>query len=203
MYKYFTEVIRQIVDNSKLGICRDILGKIFEEQRFSRRGQDQSPPSMAKLAAMIAMTNLEISPKGFVDLDEPSCGSGAMVLAAAETMTEKGLSYSNQLVVRATDIDPKCVHMTYIQLSMYGIPAVVFHGNTITLKKYSKWYTPMYIMDNWVWKSPFSLTGARSREDELLKRATTPHYDAMRRCQELLESPAEYDTMNMEETQND
>jgi hypothetical protein len=68
MYAYFSEVIRQIVDNSKLGICRDILGKVFEEQNFSRRGQDQSPPSIARLASEMTMGNLDISEKGYLTL---------------------------------------------------------------------------------------------------------------------------------------
>jgi hypothetical protein len=127
-----------------------------------------------------------------------------MILAAAETMTGKGLNYSNQLVVRATDVDPKCVHMAYIQLSKLGIPALVIHGETLSLKEYTRWYTPMYIIGNWVWKCPFGrLTGARSREDELLKRATEPHYGAMRRAQELLESPGKSDIIDLEELQND
>ncbi len=32
--------------------------------------------------------------------------------------------------------------MTYIQLSLYGIPAVVIHGNTLTQEAWSEWFTP-------------------------------------------------------------
>ena len=32
--------------------------------------------------------------------------------------------------------------MAYIQLSLYGIPAVVIHGNTLTMETWSHWYTP-------------------------------------------------------------
>ena len=42
----------------------------------------------------------------------------------------------------AQDIDIRCVWMAYIQLSLYGIPAVVIHGNTLTMETWSQWYTP-------------------------------------------------------------
>jgi len=39
--------------------------------------------------------------------------------------------------------------MAYVQLSLYGIPAVVIHGNTLTLDEWSHWYTPLYILHGW------------------------------------------------------
>jgi hypothetical protein len=70
--------------------------------------------------------------------------------------------------------------MAYIQLSLYGIPAVIIRGETLSLKEYTRWYTPAYILGNWVWKSPFSLTGGKSHDDEVLKRMTDPLYNALR-----------------------
>jgi hypothetical protein len=32
--------------------------------------------------------------------------------------------------------------MAYIQLSLYGIPAMVIHGNTLTMEEWDRWYTP-------------------------------------------------------------
>lgn len=188
MNKYFNELFRLIQVNCNTGICEDILGHVFEESGFTRTGQDQTPPDLARLVAKLSMgNNIVIPKKGFIDLDECACGSGSLVLAAAENMTINGLSYSKQLVVRATDTDPKCVHMAYIQLSLYGIPAVVIHGNTITLEEYARWYTPMYVLDNWVWHSPFSLAGEGSSDDEQLKRMTDPYYDAVKRAETLFQ----------------
>jgi hypothetical protein len=39
--------------------------------------------------------------------------------------------------------------MTYIQLSLYGIPAIVRHGNSLTMQSWSQWLTPVYIMGGW------------------------------------------------------
>jgi hypothetical protein len=39
--------------------------------------------------------------------------------------------------------------MTYLQLALNYIPAVVTHGNTLTMQTYSKWYTPAFILGEW------------------------------------------------------
>lgn len=41
----------------------------------------------------------------------------------------------------AQDIDIRRVWMAYIQLSLYGIPAMVIHGNTLTMEEWDRWYT--------------------------------------------------------------
>ena len=184
MFKYFEEITRLIKKNADVGICEDIISHVFQESGFSRKDQDQSPSDLARIVAQVGMgTDFKIPEKGYVTLDEPACGSGSLILAFAEAMTAKELSYSEQLVVRATDTDPKCVHMAYIQLSLYGIPAVVIHGETLSLKEYHRWYTPMYILGDWVWRHPFSLNRGKSADDELLKRITKPLYGAIREIQ--------------------
>ena len=39
--------------------------------------------------------------------------------------------------------------MAYLQLSLYGIPAVIIHGNTLTDEEWSRWYTPVYMVNGW------------------------------------------------------
>lgn len=57
-------------------------------------------------------------------------------------MQRKGIDYRRKSFFVAQDIDIRCVWMAYIQLSLYGIPAVVIHGNTLTMETWSRWYTP-------------------------------------------------------------
>lgn len=45
-----------------------------------------------------------------------------------------------------SDIDQRCVHMTYLQLSLIGVPAIVYQRDTLTMKTWQKWETPAYIM---------------------------------------------------------
>ena len=75
-------------------------------------------------------------------INEPACGSGTMVIGALWALKQKNLDYRKKCFFVARDIDIRCVWMAYIQLSLYGIPAVVIHGNTLTMEEWSRWYTP-------------------------------------------------------------
>ena len=46
--------------------------------------------------------------------------------------------------------------MTYIQLSLYEIPAMVIHGNTLTMEEWDRWYTPYALV-------PFSTMWSEKR----------------------------------------
>lgn len=162
----------------------DILGTIFHDLELHNKwkGQFFTPVHVCEAMGMITVGDKEqlINEKGFITVSEPCVGSGAMVLGFAKAMKIKGMNYSSQIVVTATDIDIKCVHMAYIQLSLYGIPAVIIHGNTIAIEEWSRWYTPVYMLNGWVWKSQCTLTTARNKDDEIIKRVSEPMYDKLR-----------------------
>lgn len=171
-------LLAEISQNSRKGQLEDILGGIFEQLGSSRNlGQDFTPSSICRL--MAGLVGLPTEEK-IITLNEPSCGSGSMVLAYAELMQSQGRNYCSDLVVLAQDLDIYCVLMTYIQLSLYGIPAVVLHGNTITVEEFDRWYTPVYILDRWVWRMPLGMTDKRSLDDEKLKIFQEPMYGLIR-----------------------
>lgn len=91
----------------------------------------------------------------------------------------KNVNHCSQIVVTGVDIDLKCVHMAYLQLSLYGIPAVIIHGNTLTCEEWSRWYTPSYIMGGWLFRERCGITTANG-EDEQMKCAFDPQYRAFR-----------------------
>jgi hypothetical protein len=93
-----------------------------------------------------------IAERGFVTAQEPAVGSGAMVIALAQEMLDAGVNYQEHLHVTAIDVDAKCVHMAYLQFSLLHIPAVIVHGNTLSLEEYGQWHTPAHIMGGWNWK---------------------------------------------------
>lgn len=72
-----------------------------------------------------------------------------MILGFAKAMADNNFNYQSQLCVTAIDIDIRCVYMCYLQLSLYGIPAVIIHGNTLSLEEWSEWQTPAYILGLW------------------------------------------------------
>lgn len=123
----------------------DILGEVFHELNLHNawHGQFFTPNDIARLMAMLVNPTSK-GADGIASLLEPTCGSGTMVIAAAWAMKNNGEDYSKKLLVAAQDIDIRCVWMSYIQLSLYNIPAVIIHGNSLTDEVWAKWYTANY-----------------------------------------------------------
>lgn len=123
----------------------DILGDIYHELRLNNEwnGQFFTPDHICRLMAKI-VNPVDEYPKraGPITINEPTCGSGTMIIGAVWAMKQKGFDYRHKSFFVAQDIDIRCVWMAYIQLSLYGIPAVVIHANTLTMDEWSRWYTP-------------------------------------------------------------
>ena len=179
--KAFLELKRQIQLNVDYHRYRDLLGEVFMEIGPRRKGQDFTPPSIAKLVARISNAGSRALPeKGYFVVNESACGSGAIMLSAADEIDAAGLNPSYQMVAQMEDLDPRCVHMAYIQMSLYGIPAVIIRGDVLALEEFDRWYTPAYILFDWVWRGPMPFRPGRNRDDELLKMSVDPIYRAIR-----------------------
>lgn len=135
----------------------DILGPLYHQLELHNKwtGQFFTPVNICEMMGQLLLGDGHIEQKlkrhGHISLDEPCTGSGAMVLGFVKALhlRNKAFNYQTQLLVSARDIDLKCVHMTYIQLSLYNIPAIVVHGDTISLQEWDRWYTPAYVLGGW------------------------------------------------------
>jgi N-6 DNA Methylase len=134
----------------------DVLGRTFHDLELHNKyaGQFFTPYDVSRMMAKMTIGDGDdlrerIARRGYVTTMEPAVGSGAMVIALAEAMREAGINYQEHLHVRAVDIDLKCVHMAYVQFSLLGIPAIITHGNSLALKEYSHWHTPMHVIGGW------------------------------------------------------
>lgn len=134
---------------------RDILGRIFMELGLGNKwtGQVFTPMSVADMMADVTLDKKEIEDKGYVTVYDSAVGGGVTIIGLIRAMLRQGLNPQKQLLVICGDLDIKAVHMTYIQLSLLGIPAVVKNQNTLTLETKSIWYTPTYIWDLWRFKN--------------------------------------------------
>ena len=145
----FAKLTMELEEIDKEGMLDDVLGRLFHalELHNKWKGQFFTPQNVCNMMAEMTVNNCDeiIKDKGYITVGEPACGSGAMVLGVANTLKKRGFNHQKNMVVTATDIDLKCVHMAYIQFSLYGIPAIVIHGNTLTMEEWSRWYTPMYV----------------------------------------------------------
>lgn len=129
----------------------DVLGDIFGalEVGNSAVGQFFTPFHISDLMARLVGFEDAIEQKGFVSVNEPTCGAGGMVIALAKTMYEQKFNYQQLLHATAQDLDLLCVCMTYVQLSLLHIPAVVILGDTLKMEQRELWYTPAHIMGDW------------------------------------------------------
>jgi Type I restriction-modification system methyltransferase subunit len=131
----------------------DVLGEIFMELELGNKwkGQFFTPYNLCLASAKLMIGNLDkvIEEKGYVSLNEPCSGGGAMVIAFAEAMREQGYNPQKQLMAICQDLDSKAVHMSYIQLSLLGIPATVCHANTLSLEVFDTWKTPFWVLGFW------------------------------------------------------
>lgn len=135
----YNEVDRERFPNMLALLCltlesemRDVLGEIFMSQELgnSKAGQFFTPFHVSQLTADMAIKQIEQDGKCL--LYEPSCGSGGMIIAAAKRIKEKGYDYQRTMEVVAQDIDWRSVYMTYTQLSLLGINAIVVQGDSLS-----------------------------------------------------------------------
>lgn len=163
----------------------DYLGTLFHEMEFhnKQKGQFFTPKNMADMCAEMTVggKNFEetIAEKGYIAMHEPASGSGVMVLALAGALAKKGYDWSRQMYVLAQDLDVRCTHMCYIQLSLYGIPAVVVNGNTLNMEEYERWYTPVFMVDGWYWREASALKPGLNPDIMAFRCAEEPLYGAL------------------------
>lgn len=138
------------------GEITDILGQVYMNENIGNKGLGQffTPFHISDFMAKITSGTKEsmqtiIDKNGFLTLNEPCSGAGTMILAFAKTMQDYGINFQQNLLAYAVDIDEMCTYMTYIQLSLYGIPAIVYNGDTLSQEMYFKLETPLYFLNYW------------------------------------------------------
>ena len=116
----------------------DVLGNVYMglESGSKHTGQFFTPNHISRLTARLMPPVADAD--GVIRFTEPTCGSGGMIIAYAKVLSEQGVNYQKKLEVVTQDIDYRCVHMCYVQLSLLGIKATVLRQNTLTLEEVSE-----------------------------------------------------------------
>ncbi len=134
----------------------DALGSLFMalEMGDSWKGQFFTPYEVSKMLAMMSLADAGslIDRQGFITVSDPTVGGGAMMIAAAHTLYDMGFRYQDVLHVTAQDIDATACHMAYVQFALLDIPAVVVHGNSLTVEVRDWWVTPARATAAWAHK---------------------------------------------------
>ena len=137
-----------VYDNGRFD---DYLGEIFMRcnQGNSSTGQFFTPYHVSKLMAKMSI-GADVADKvkndEVVTVNDPCCGGGGMLMAALDVLkNEYGINYTRNCFIECGDIDSRCVFMTYLQLSLAGVPAIVKHQNALSRELWSVWRTPAYL----------------------------------------------------------
>lgn len=134
----------------------DVLGCVFHDLDLHShaKGQFFTPYTVARFMAEASIGERQdilalIEENGFVRAVEPACGAGAMVIALADALHAQDINYQRYLHVTAVDIDPRAIHMAYIQLSLLHVPAILVVGNALSRETQEIWHTPAHILGGW------------------------------------------------------
>lgn len=147
--KIFALLSSVVYDDGRFG---DYLGELFmrNNQGNGKAGQFFTPFNVSKLCAKMILTEQSVRPliqqDKIITLNDPCCGSGGMILASMDILqNDYGVNYARNCFIDCGDIDIRCVHMAYLQLSLAGVPAIVKHQDALSRKLWSVWYTPAYL----------------------------------------------------------
>lgn len=127
---------------------QDYLGCIYMELFGGQKklGQCFTPIDLCKLCAQTAIG--DDIPNEVRTLADECSGGGAMLIAACAHYYEHHVDYQKYLKIFCGDVDSLCVHMTYIQLSLIGARAEVWHRDAITrtVHCFGRFTTPMELL---------------------------------------------------------
>ena len=152
------ELVLALTDGAIVGHYEDVLGQTFHALGVENKwkGQFFTPIHLSDVMAEISFEGFDkkVEERGFASVYEPACGAGSTILgflnAFRTQYQDRGF---DTFVVHAGDIDERCVHMCYIQLSLCGVAAIVEQRNALTMELTGGiWYTPMYIYQGWEWR---------------------------------------------------
>jgi len=112
----------------------DFLGDIFVSADLTnaKKAQFFTPYHISELMAETIIGNNELPKNKICTVCDPCCGSGGLLIASAMVMKKRGINYQKNVLLFGTDIDARCARMTFIQLCLLGVPAIITCGNSLS-----------------------------------------------------------------------
>lgn len=207
----FTDEIHAAIHGNAM--FRDFAGELYMASGTNSKGLGQffTPYHVSRLMAECNLekdrfiSELEENPDRVITFYEPTCGAGGLMVAAIDVMHAAGINYAHNMFIDCGDIDPRCVHMTYLTLSLLGVPAVVRLGDALAMDYHQAWFTPAYIF---AWphfrnrigqgKYPASPTTPKVEENDAEPRKTVS-LDDVKPVEEMLPKPHEIESVGIGE----
>jgi len=169
----FPEMFAEVVNGIERNPDQDFLGELFMVLELSNewKGQFFTPYDVCRVMAKMTIEGKalkeKITQQGWISVNDPACGAGALLLAFANECRSPGIevNYQTSVLFVAQDIDFLAGCMCYIQLSLMGCPGYVVIDDSIMRPSTSYddrgliprdngnvWYTPFYFRPEWHWR---------------------------------------------------
>ena len=152
----FAEAFGAMVWEMEQHPFEDRIGTCYMEFALSSKGQQwngefHTPKPICDLMARITIGDVSSLPSdGPITVCEPACGAGAMILSLGQACPPE---VRRRLRVSAIDINRTACDMAFINTTLWGIPARIIHGNTLSMEYWAAWSNIHYIMP----RLPFAL----------------------------------------------
>ncbi|MDR2982789.1 MAG: N-6 DNA methylase [Puniceicoccales bacterium] len=136
----FKEAFHALIGEMQEQPHSDILGGFYMEIVSNKskqwNGEYHTPQPVCEMMAQMIMGDVILSGEKEITVLEPACGGGAMILACAKVIPKEAL---HRLRVTAIDVSKVACDMCYINTTLWGIPAEIYHGNTLSMKFFKGW----------------------------------------------------------------
>ena len=173
--KYSKEELDKIAEMMALVVLgmeenpdQDFLGELFMQLELGSNwhGQFFTPYNVCQMMARMSFSEeifkAQVEEMGFVGVNDPACGAGALLLSFANECRRKDFNFQHCCLFVAQDIDILAGMMCYIQLSLMGCAGYVIVDDTLSRPalfydsrcllpagESHVWTTPMMYSDTW------------------------------------------------------
>jgi len=194
--KLFGHLFAEMVKAMDREPDQDFLGELYMACNLGNdhAGQFFTPYNICEMMAEMQVDSAKekIEKQGYVAVNDPTCGAGALLVAFANRCMKHGIDFQNRILFTAQDIDYVVGCMCYIQLSLMGCAGHVTIGDTLCnpqtyydtkglfpRNEENIWYTPMFFSEVWHWrrvwtKADLVVAGLMPRTQESGKLDTCP-----------------------------
>lgn len=175
----FPKMLVTMTDAMEANQEQDFLGEMFMALELGNhwKGQFFTPYNICRaMAEMIQGDEIKrlVEEEGYASVNDPACGAGALLIAARNAFSAKGIG-SDQVLFVAQDIDRVAGLMCFNQLSLFGCAGYVVIADTLCNpicgdtplfpvfnENHDVWYTPMWYSDIWMMRRFFHATDRRN-----------------------------------------
>ena len=161
---------------------QDFLGEMFSALELNShwKGQFFTPYNIGHLLAEATVDGVEerVERQGWVSVNDPCCGAGALLVAARNVMVRRNIPSTAVLFV-AQDLDRTAALMCYLQLALLGCAGYVVVADTMqhpltgdplypgASTEQEVWYLPMFYHRVWqqriLWRRMDAILSGGSR----------------------------------------